>query len=227
MALVLKKIIDFEIYGILPVENGFLYIKPEMLPDGKVKGQFLACEAQTCKTLPITKWVYFEHKFGPAYKEISSQIKDYISCETGFLANGSTVLLYPDGDLGIFNSKGTAVWTGEFKYNDEPVRGVAVEGKCFWSVVPELNAVVSYATDEKRVQMRIGGGKSTAFSQPVSLVRYNDNLYICNKGSNKVRTISLANYSVNDYLEFDEPVEKYFITGGKEFVLLNSGLYEL
>lgn len=223
----MKKIIDFEIYGLLPIEKGFLYIKPEILPDGKVKGQFFGVEAQTGRTVPVTKWVYFESKFGPAYKEISSQIKDYISCETGFLANNSTVLLYPDGDLGIFNSKGVAVWTGALKYNDAPVRGVAVDGKCFWSVVPDLNAVICYATDEKRVQMRIGGGKSTAFINPTSLVRYNDNLYICNEGSNKVRTISLNNYAVSDYLEFDEPVKKYFLAGGKEFVLLKSGLYEL
>ncbi len=223
----MKKIIDFEIYGLLPVDGGFLYIKPEIMPDGKVKGQFFGYEAQSGRTMPITKWAYFESKFGPAYREISSQIKDYISCETGTLINNNTVLLFPDGDLGIFSAKGTAVWTGELKYNDEPVCGVAVEGKSFWSVVPELNAVVCYATDEKRVQMRIGGGKSTAFAKPTALVRYNDKLYICNEGSNKVRTISLVNYAVSDYLEFDEPVKKYFIAGGKEFVMLKSGLYEL
>lgn len=223
----MKKIIDFEIYGLLPIDGGFLYIKPEMLPDGKVKGQFFGCEAQTGRMMPVTKWVYFENKFGPAYKEISSRIKDYISCESGFLSNNHTVLLYPDGDLGIFNAKGQPVWTGELKYNGEPVCGVAVDAKSFWGVVPTLNAVVCYATDEKRVQMRIGGGKSTAFDKPCSIVRYNDILYICNEGSNKVRTISMNNYAVNDYLEFDEPVKKYFLAGGKEFVLLESGLYEL
>ncbi len=223
----MKKIIDFDLYGLLPVEGGFLYIKPEIMSDGNVKGNFLGCEAQSGRNVPITKWIYFENKFGPAYKEISSQVTDYLTCETGFLSNNHTVVLYPDGDLGVFNAKGAAVWTGELKYNGEPVRGVAVDGKNFWSVVPELNAVICYATDEKRVQMRIGGGKSTAFLRPVAIVRYNDMLYVCNEGSNKVRTISLANYAVNDYLEFDEPVKKYFLAGGKEFVLLESGLYEL
>ena len=223
----MKKIIDFDIYGLLPVDGGFFYIKPEILPDGKVKGQFLGYDPQNERTLPITKWAYFESKFGPAYREIGNQVKDYISCEAGILSNNNAVVLYPDGDLGIFSPKGNAIWTGELKYNDEPVRGVAVDGKTFWGVVPELNAVVCYATDEKRVQMRIGGGKSTAFIKPVSIIRYNEKLYICNEGSNKVRTISLDNYSVGDYLEFDEPVKKYFIAGGKEFVMLESGLYEL
>ncbi|MBQ2964238.1 MAG: hypothetical protein IJE14_06200 [Clostridia bacterium] len=223
----MKKIIDYDVYGLLPVEGGFLYIKPEVLPDGNVKGSFWGCEAQSSRNEQVTKWSYFQNKFGPAYKAIAGQVTDYISCETGFLSNNHTVVLYPDGDLGVFNSKGAAVWTGELKYNGAPVRGVAVDGKNFWSVVPELNAVICYATDEKRVQMRIGGGKSTAFLDPSAIVRYNDMLYVCSRGANKVRTISLANYAVNDYLEFDEPVNKYFLAGGKEFVLLDSGLYEL
>lgn len=223
----MRKIIDFETYGLLPIAEGFLFIKPEVLPDGKVKGQFFGFDARAERTVQITKWVYFQAKFGEAYKEISSQIKDYVSCSTDILSNSHTVLLYPDGDLGIFNGKGTAVWTGELKYNGEPVQGVAADGKTFWSVVPTLNAIVCYATDERRVQMRIGGGKSTAFSQPSDIVKYADKLYISNAGSNKVRTISLSNYAVSDYLEFDEPVKKYFIASGKEFVLLDSGLYVL
>ena len=93
--------------------------------------------------------------------------------------------------------------------------------------MPELNAIICYAADERRVQMRIGGGKSTAFIEPVSIIRYGDRLFVCNKGSNKVRTITLGNYAVSDYLEFDEPVFKYFLAGEQEFVKLESGLYQL
>lgn len=223
----LKKIIDFKIYGLLPVEGGFLYIKPVVMADGRTRADFFGYEVATERTMPITKWTYFEGKFGPAYQEICSQIKDYVNCETGMLANNHTVLVYPDGDVGIFNARGVAVWTGSLKYNDVAARGIAPDGKSFWSVVPELNAVICYATDEKRVQMRIGGGKSTAFVDPVSIVRYGDRLFICNKGSNKVRTITLGNFTVSDYLEFDEPVLNYFIAGEKEFVKLESGLYQL
>ena len=223
----LKKIIDSNIYGLLPVDGGFLYIKPEVMPDGRTRADFIGYEVATQRTMPITKWTYFEGKFGPAYKEICSQIKDYVNCETAILANNHTVLIYPDGDVGIFNARGVAIWTGNLKYNDVPARGIAPDGKNFWSVVPELNAIICYATEEKRVQMRIGGGKSTAFVDPVSIIRYNDRLFICNKGSNKVRTITLGNYAVSDYLEFDEPVHKYFIAGGQEFVKLDSGLYQL
>ena len=40
-------------------------------------------------------------------------------------------------------------------------------------------------------------------------------------------TITLGNYAVSDYLEFDEPVLQYFIAGENEFVKLESGLYQL
>ena len=223
----LKKIIDSNIFGLLPVDGGFLYIKPEIMPDGRTRADFIGYEVATERTMPVTKWTYFEAKFGPAYKEICPQLKDYVNCETGILANNHTVLIYPNGDVGIFNARGVGIWTGTLTYNDSPVRGIAADGKNFWSVVPELNAIICYATEEKRVQMRIGGGKSTAFIEPVSIIRYNDKLFICNKGSNKVRTISLSNYAVSDYLEFDEPVHKYFIAGGQEFVKLDSGLYQL
>ena len=223
----LKKIIDFNVYGLLPVEGGFLYIKPEVMPDGRTKVEFFGYDAAKSQIMPITKWMYFEGKFGPAYQEICSQIKDYVNCETGTLSNNHTVLVYPDGDAGIFNARGVAIWTGNLKYNEQPVKGIAPDGKNFWSVVPELNAVICYATDEKRVQMRIGGGKSTAFVDPVSIVRYGDRLFVCNKGSNKVRTIALGNFAVSDYLEFDEPVHKYFIIGESEFVKLDSGIYQL
>ncbi len=223
----MKKIIDSNIYGLLPVDGGFLYIKPEVMPDGRTRADFFGYEAATQRTMPITKWTYFEGKFGPAYKEICSQIKDYVNCETGTLSNNHTVLIYPDGDVGIFNARGVAVWTGNLRYNDSPAKGIAPDGKTFWSVVPDLNAIICYAVDERRVQMRIGGGQSTAFVEPVSIIRYNDRLFICNKGSNKVRTITLGNYAVSDYLEFDEPVLKYFIAGENEFVKLESGLYQL
>ncbi len=223
----MKKIVDSEVYGLLPVEGGFLYIKPNRLPDGKVKGEFYGYEAQSGNTVPITKWVYFESKFGHAYKEITSQIKDYVSCECGILAGGEAVLLYPDGDLGVFNSRGLATFTGTLEYHDQIVNGVAPDGRNFWGVVPAMNSIICYSVDDRRVQMRIGSQSSTAFEKPVSIVHYGSSLFICNEKSRKVRTVSLLDYSVADYLKFDEPVRRFFVADGKEFVLLESGLYQL
>ena len=223
----LKKLVDSDIYGLLPVPGGFFYIKTNRLPNGKVRGDFFGYEAAGANTVPITKWVYFQAKFGNAYKEITSQMKDYVSCEAGVLLGGDAVVLYPDGDFGVFNARGVATFTGTLKYHGEAVNGVAPDGRNFWGVVPELNSIICYSIDDKRVQMRIGSQSSTAFDKPVSIVRYGDKLFIPNEGSRKVRTISLLDYAVSDYLKFEEPVKRFFIADGKEYVLLESGVYQL
>ncbi len=226
-AFFVKKLIDFEIYGLLPVPGGFFFIKPNYLPNGQVRGDFYAYEAAGDSIAPITKWVYFKAKFGGAYKEITSQMKDYVSCECGVLVGGEAVVLYPDGDFGVFNARGVATFTGTLKYHDETVNCVAPDGRNFWGVVPALNSIICYSIDDKRVQMRIGSQESTAFDNPVSIVRYGDRLFISNEASRKVRIISLLDYAVSDYLKFEEPIKRFFIADGKEFVQLESGVYQL
>ena len=75
--------------------------------------------------------------------------------------------------------------------------------------------------------MRIGGENSAAFSRPVSLSKYGNELFICNAGSYKIRTVNLKDYSVRDFRTFDEPVRRYVRTCGKEIVQLDSGVYIL
>ena len=87
--------------------------------------------------------------------------------------------------------------------------------------------MICYSIDDKRVQMRIGSQASTAFEKPVAIVRYGDTLFVSNEDSCKVRTISLLDYSVADYLKFEEPIKRFFMAGKKEFVVLESGVYQL
>lgn len=204
-----------------------MYIKPEITQGSRTKVGFLGYEMKTGKSVPITKWTYLRTKLGPAYKEIALQLKDYVTCEAATLANNHTVILFPDGDLGIFGAKGSAISTGKLTYKGEAVRSVAAVGNDFWSAVPTLNAVVCYSTGESRINMRIGGEKSNAFLHPEDVVKYDERLFVCCSESCKVRTIALSDYSVNDYLTFEEPVRKYFIAGNEEFVQLDSGIYIL
>ena len=93
---------------------------------------------------------------------------------------------------------------------------------------PSANDTLSITRiDDKRVQMRIGSKEASAFEKPVSIVRYGDTLFICNEGSRKVRTVSLLDYAVADYLKFEEPVRQFFAVDKKEFVRLDSGVYQL
>lgn len=223
----MKKIIDGLLFDIVPVEQGFCYACKDLTPMGEVRAKFLGYDAAAEKAVPLTKWVYVQFKFGEAGREITSQIRDFIFCDTAVLANKSRIVIYPTGKMFVFNQTGTQLKCENVMYNNEHLQGIAVDGKTFWSVVPELNAVVNYSPDDRRVLMRIGGGKSTAFNKPVSLTKIGTTLYICNEKSNMVRSIELTNYAVSDFLTFQEPVYKYFMADGKEFVQLESGLYML
>ena len=75
--------------------------------------------------------------------------------------------------------------------------------------------------------MRIGSEESSTFDKPISVSRYDDELYVCNANSNKVRTVNLKDFSVNDFRIFDEPVYKYLRSCGREIVSLKSGVYIL
>lgn len=213
--------------GLLPINDGFLYIKTEPAGGGRVKANFFGYDIKSRKTVPVTKWTYFQYKFGDAYRTITPHLKDYVTCKTALLSDNYTAVIYPDGDLGLFNYKGTPIWTGNVSYRDEPLQGAAAAGSCFWSTVPSLNSVVCYSLNEKRVTMRVGSEKSDAFLKPVDVSGYDDRLFVCCSGSCKVRTISLSDYEVKDYLIFGEPVLEYFVSGSSEFVRLESGIYEL
>ena len=100
-----------------------------------------------------------------------------------------------------------------------------MDGNCFWCVVPDRNSIVKFSPIEKRVLLRIGGGASVAFKRPIAIFKHEDMLYVCNEYNNEIRTISLKDYSVKDYLKVNEPIKKYFRVGFMEYVVLESGIY--
>ena len=114
-----------------------------------------------------------------------------------------------------------------FIYHDSPVQGVAADGPLIWCTVPEQNAIINYSVTHKKFSLRIGGDSSTAFDNPYSLSIYGNELFICNAGSCKIRTINLKDFSVNDFRLFDEPIYRYLRVCGREIAVLESGVYIL
>lgn len=221
----MTKILSADILDILPLEIGFIIATREVLPTGEVSVATFVYDQEGTRILPIKIGTYLQAKFGAEYKKIAAELGDYISCSSAVLKSGGVVSLYSTGELKLFDTDGTVAWSGELLYQNNPTRDIAVDGACFWSTVPDINAIIRYSPIEKRVLLRIGGGNSTAFSYPVSISKYDDKLYICNQGNNKIRTIRLEDYAVKDYAVFNEPVCRYFRVGSKEYALLSSGVY--
>ena len=222
----MQKIVD-SVYDIIAFSNGIIYTKKTVLENGSVKVSFYGYDIKRMQNTPVTKSVYLLNKYGPEYKKIAEQLGDYVSCDADVFSSKQVVVVYPSGETGLFSPDGNMVWSSDLSYQGAEISGVVCDDRQFWSVVPKNNCVVSYSISHKKFSMRIGSKDSTSFNNPVSISKYDNELFICNKGSNKVRTINLNDYSVNDFRIFDEPVYKYLRSCGKEIVLLESGVYVL
>lgn len=221
----MTKILSADILDILPIEIGFIIATRETLPTGEATVAAFAYDQEGARILPLKIGTYLECKFGEQYKSIATSLGDYITCSAAVLKSGGVVALYPNGEMTFFDTDGSVAWAGELIYQESTTKDIALDGTCFWSTVPEKNAIIRYSPVEKRVLLRIGGGSSTAFNEPVSITKIDDSLYICNRGNNKIRTIRLEDYAVKDYATFDEPVYKFFKVGNREYALLDSGIY--
>ena len=222
----MQKIVD-SVYDIIAFSNGIIFTKKRVLENGSVKVNFYGYDIKRMQKTPVTKSVYLLNKYGPEYKKIAEQLGDYVSCDADVMTSKHSIVVYDSGEAGIFSPEGEMVWTSDLMYQGCEICGVAVDGRDFWSVVPQKNCVVSYSVSHKKFSMRIGSPDSTTFQHPVSISKYDDELFICNTDSRKVRTINLKDFSVNDYRIFDEPVYKYLRSCGKEIVVLQSGVYVL
>lgn len=224
----MKQLFKGKPLDIILYPGGFVLVLTARDPlSGTRKPLFKFFDLNHGKVRDIEKDDYLNAKFGPAYDEITSQIKDYVSCAVTSYKNKLIHVVYPTGELGTFDYTGTLIWTGDLTYHDSPVRSCAVDGKFIWCAVPDQNAVVRYSPKLERVDFRIGGINTTAFGRPMAVTIYDDNLYVCNKTSNNLKIVSLDNFVVTDYRNFEEPVLRYLQFKNKEIVVLSSGVYIL
>ena len=82
----------------------------------------------------ITKSAYLLRKFGSAFQKISTEIPNFVQCDAAVLYDRRVLVIYPNGEAGIFDREGTLEWNGMFQYHDAPVKHLALEEKYFWSV---------------------------------------------------------------------------------------------
>lgn len=73
-------------------------------------------------------------------------------------------------------------------------------------------------------ELRIGG-KNSPFNRPENIFIDGNFAYVSNGDSKNIVKVDLENYSVEEYLNFEEPVRAYVKSENFEFALLDSGLY--
>lgn len=219
------KIVKAQLLDVVPLEIGFIYAQRAKLSNGQETVTFHAYDQDGDRTLPIQIKMYLEAKFGFQYREIARKLGNYIACDAAKLSTDAVITLFDNGKMNIFDSDGSIVMSEELIYQNCPIRSIALDGNCFWCVVPDRNSIVKFSPVEKRVMFRIGGGASMAFRRPLSITKSGNLLYVCCEYNNAIRTIDLNDYSVRDFMRFNEPVKKYFKVGFMEYVVLESGVY--
>ena len=143
----------------------------------------------------ITKSAYLLRKFGSAFQKISTEIPNFVQCDAAGLYDRRVLVMH-----------------------------LALEEKYFWSVCPGENAVIRYACQNMKVDLRIGGKDAQTFVNPQHICQYNGDLYVA-CGGNKIRKIDGMDYTVSDYRTFSQQVKRYHKFGQYALVVLESGTY--
>ncbi|MBQ6752301.1 MAG: hypothetical protein IJR10_00830 [Clostridia bacterium] len=224
----MKQLMSHTPLDIIPHPEGFIIAIPDGRDErGKIKVAFRFFNFTTHKVQKVKKNFYAQYKFGRGYVEIVQQVKDYLTCTVCEGPEGFINVVYPTGEIGVFDYNGTLIWTGDLSYHDSPVRSCAPEDNSIWCCVPDQNAVVRYSKKLQRIDFRIGGASTTDIGRPMAVSRIGNELFVCCKNARAIKKVSLKNYVTTDYKKFEEPVLRYMRVAGQEVVVLSSGIYIL
>ncbi|GFI70868.1 hypothetical protein IMSAG250_00048 [Clostridiales bacterium] len=217
-----------DIIDILPYGDGkaILVEKKPLVNSAQFKAEYSVIDFENKSKNVLTKNAYLLKKFGSSFKEISETIPNFVQCDAGILYDKRVLVIYPNGEAGIFSREGELSWSGYFNYHDEIVSGLALDGKYFWSICPSENSVIRYYSQTMQVDLRIGGKDASTFLNPTHISADSGDIFVC-CGGNKVRRIDGNDFTVSDYLNFDEQIKQYHRFGNHSIAVLSSGTYLL
>ncbi len=217
-----------DIIDILPYGDGkaILVEKKPLVNSAQFKAEYSVIDFENKSKNVLTKNAYLLKKFGSSFKEISETIPNFVQCDAGILYDKRVLVIYPNGEAGIFSREGELSWSGYFNYHDEIVSGLALDGKYFWSICPSENSVIRYYSQTMQVDLRIGGKDASTFLNPTHISADSGDIFVC-CGGNKVRRIDGNDFTVSDYLNFDEQIKQYHRFDNHSIAVLSSGTYLL
>lgn len=225
--IILTRITDNEVIDIVPYNDGFMFSSKIPLTGKKYKITYAAFQFASASIQPVTKNAYLLRKFGASYQTVSEQLGNTVTCDVGVLYDKRLLVLYPSGEAGIFAKDGELCWSGDYFYHEAPVRSIAVDGKYFWCTVPDKNCVIRYNAHSMKVSLRIGNEAATTFGAPMHISVADGLLYTSCYTTGKVKTINTSDYSVKEYIRFNEPVKRFFVHKKQQVACLESGIYLL
>lgn len=223
----MKKLFSEKIYDILKTENGFIFVYLHKEIEDKVIVAYKSVSLENGVVVNRTRADYEYIKFGEHHKAVDFQINNFVTCNCVKLDDGKIFVVSESGEARILDREGCVEWQGTIKYKDFGPAAIANHGHTLWASFSQKNALIRFNLRTMREELRIGGSNDSSFSNPEGIWVDGDSnkLYVCNPTANNILEVNIKTYTVHEYAKFDEPVHKYIRVKGREFVILDSGLY--
>ncbi len=225
----MKKLFSDEIYDILDFEGGFIVVYRRKEVEDRLVVSYKSVALENGVVSQRTRSDYEFVKFGEHYKTFRFEGADFITAQSAKLPNGKTFIVTKNGDAKIIDSEGYAEWQGTVRYKDRGPSAIAHHNHTLWASFSESNSLIRFNLRTMREELRIGGSNDSSFSSPEGLWVNEPAgiLTVCNAKGKNILDVNMKTYTVRERAVFEEPVHKYMCIDGKEFVLLDSGLYLL
>lgn len=172
----------------------------------------------------ITKDAYLLKKYGSNRREISKKLGDYVLPQSLLLPDRQALVIFPNGETGLFDTDGNLVKNGILSYNDKSVSGIGEDGDFFWSVCKEENCVIRYYRDSVKMDLRIGGKDQSTFKNPSFVSADNDFVYVCCE-NDRVRKINKNDFTITDINHKQHNVTGYYKFGNFAIITTTNGTY--
>lgn len=222
----MKQIFAGTVFDILPTQNGILFSYYKENIDDKMIVNYKMLSFDTGKFSDVTNHVYWITKFGHNYKPILKYCDNYILSKAIVLLNSKVFILKTNGEAMLVDTDASPIWQGSLSYRGAIASDIIVYKNALWAAYAECNVLLRYNLFNMREELRIGGNNSP-FNYPKSLFLKNDTAIICNRNSQKLLSINLDSYAVEELQEFSEPIIQYIESGKYRFVLSKSGIYAI
>jgi len=234
----MRPVLAEPVWGLLPLPDGFAYIKYERYPEGRLIASFWQFSIPESQKSQITQEQYLKYKLGESFRQILEHIghSKSLLCQASSDRRGRLLALCPEtGRFNLFDSEsGRLLRQGTLLYKDTPIISPVFAGESWWGICPGKNSVLNLKEDWSW-NFYAGGEGNPSFPEPVHLSAYpgrdgNTRLYVCCKGSESIRSLNpdIQRLGIYDFcpLPGHQPL-RYFRAAKKHLVLLANGVWAL
>lgn len=215
-----KEIIDVVKYS---GTKAIIVEKKPLADFGQYKLNYFVLNFENGEKEVITKSAYLLKKFGSSYQKIIETIANYAECDSAILSNRNVLLVFPNGQVGMFESNGEMKWNNQISYNEKIVNGLAIDGDYFWSCCKDENCVIRYNAENIGVDIRVGSKEAETFIRPSFVSADDNNIYVCCDGI-KVRKIDKSNFTVSNVREYNN-LKKFYKFNEFSIICTTDGAY--